>query len=178
MDETQQLAFELRLKLLRRLHSAGSDLKGCLLAACSAHDADPDAQIAMLKFLVSAGVSINETDKNGVTPLHRAVRFRSLAAVDFLLAAGADVHATDRKSHATALHRAVTNTGAPKTAGKSVVAAAIVRSLLAHGADLTTKNKMGKTVADYRLSEAVSAALYDEPLDDEPLDDSPGDASC
>ena len=115
--------------------------------------------MAVIEYLIDSGVSINEPDKNGVTPLHRAVRFRSLEAVDLLLANGADVHATDRKSQSTALHRAVTNSGAPATAGKTDVAASIVRSLLSHGADPTAKNKKGKSPTDYRISNELLAAF-------------------
>ena len=159
MNDIQKLAFELRLDELRRLNCEARDLSGCMLAACSAHDPSPEAQTAVIQFLIASGVSVNENDKNGVTPLHRAVRFRSLCAVDLLLAAGADVHATDRKSMSTALHRAVVNSGAPATAGKTDIAVSIVRSLLSHGADPTARNKKGKTPTDYRLGKAMSSVF-------------------
>ena len=159
MNDRQTLAFELRLDELRQREGDHHDLAGCMLAACSAHDPSPEKQLAVIEYLIDSGVSINEPDKNGVTPLHRAVRFRSLEAVDLLLANGADVHATDRKSQSTALHRAVTNSGAPATAGKTDVAASIVRSLLSHGADPTAKNKKGKSPTDYRISNELLAAF-------------------
>jgi tankyrase len=90
---------------------------------------------------------------------HRAVRFRSLCAVDLLLETGADVHLADRKSWSTALHRAVVNSGAPATAGKTDAAIAIVRSLLSHGADSTAKNKKGKTPTDYPMGTKMSLAF-------------------
>jgi tankyrase len=159
MNDLQQLAFELRLDELRRLTCEASDLSGCLLAACSAHHPSSDEQTAVIQFLIESGVSVNETDKNGVTPLHRAVRFRSLCAVDLLLETGADVHLADRKSWSTALHRAVVNSGAPATAGKTDAAIAIVRSLLSHGADSTAKNKKGKTPTDYPMGTKMSLAF-------------------
>lgn len=159
MNENQKLAFELRLDELRRLTPEHGDLDGCMLAACSAHVPEPETQTAVMQFLIDNGVSVDETDKNGVTPLHRAVRFRSPTAVDWLLAAGADVHATDRRSRSTPLHRAVVNSGAPTTAGKTDVAASIVRTLLLHGADPTAKNKSGKTPTDYRMPDAIAAAF-------------------
>lgn len=159
MNNIQTLAFELRLDELRQHASEHHDLSGCMLAACSAHDPSPETQLAVIRFLIESGVSVNETDKNGVTPLHRAVRFRSLQAVDLLLDSGADVGATDRKSHSTALHRAVTSSGAPATAGKTDTAAAIIRSLLSHGADPAAKNKKGKSPTDYRMSDTIAAAF-------------------
>lgn len=159
MNDVQQLAFELRLDELRRLNCESSKLSGCMLAACSAHNPSPKAQTAVIRFLIESGVSVNETDKNGVTPLHRAVRFRSLCAVDLLLAAGADIHATDRKSWSTALHRAVVNSGAPATAGKNDETIAIVRSLLSHGADPTAKNRKGKTPIDYPMGSTMSSVF-------------------
>ena len=156
MIDIQKLAFELRFDELRLRAAKSQDLSGCMLAACSAHDPSPERQLRIIEFLIVSGVSVNERDKNGVTPLHRAVRFRSLAAVDLLLASGADVGAVDRKSQSTALHRAVTNSGAPATAGKMDVAAAIIRSLLSHGADPMAKNKKGKSPTDYRMSEKIA----------------------
>ncbi len=155
----QKLAFDLRLHELRKLASESGDLSGCMVAACSAHDPSPETQTAVIQFLIESGVSVNETDKNGATPLHRAVRFRSLIAVDLLLAAGADVHATDRKSQSTPLHRAVTNSGAPATAGKTDVAVSIAELLLSHGADPNAKNKSGKAPTEYRMGSEMSLAF-------------------
>jgi tankyrase len=162
MNDAQKLAFELRLNELRKLGTENDKLAGCLLSACSAHNPSSETQAAVVQYLIESNVSVNEIDKNGVTPLHRAVRFRSLTAVNLLLAAGADVHAIDRKSHSTALHRAVTQSGAPATAGKMDVAVAIVRSLLSHGADACAKNKAGKTPKDYRMGAAMKEAFREE----------------
>lgn len=159
MNDIQTAAFELRLDDLRSLAAEGNDLTGCLLAASSAHEPDAERQMAVIRFLVESGVSVQESDKNGVTPLHRAVRFRSPAAVALPLELGAVVNATDRKSHSTPLHRAVTNTGAPSTAGRSDAAVEIARTLLAHGADAAVKNKNGKTPADYVKDGALAAVL-------------------
>jgi hypothetical protein len=51
---------------------------------------DPVGQGQMVAFLVAQGAAPDALDKDGVAPLHRAVRTRSTGAVAALLAAGAD----------------------------------------------------------------------------------------
>jgi tankyrase len=155
MNTLQQAAFELRLDDLKAIPCNGGDSDGALLAACSAHDPDPAIQVRVIRYLLQCGVSVGETDKNGVTPLHRAVRFRSLAATRELIAHGADVNVVDRKTKSTPLHRAVMNTGAPATSGKTELAIEITTLLLSHGADPRIKNRNGKTPLDYVKSEEM-----------------------
>lgn len=143
------LALTLDLDRLKRALKPGVAVEGLLLAAASAHEPDARRQQAVIRWLIRCGADVNETDKNGVTPLHRAVRFRSPAAVKLLLEKGANPNAVDRKSRSTPLHRAVTHTGAPTTAGKSKEITRIIRLLLAHGANPTIRNKMDKTPRDY-----------------------------
>jgi ankyrin repeat protein len=105
------------------------------------------------------GDDIHATDKNGVTALHHAVRFRSPAAVKTLLEHGANVNQPCRRNGSTPLHRAVTQTGAPGTAGKVAAAEEIVRILLKAGADPSIHNKSGKKPADYVTDEAIRSLL-------------------
>jgi ankyrin repeat protein len=116
---------------------------------CCERNADPVQQRAAIEAQLKAGADIHEADKNGVTALHHAVRFRSPAAVETLLMHGANVNQACKRSGGTPLHRAVTSTGAPETAGKQNEARAIIELLLHHGADPTIKNKLGKVPADY-----------------------------
>src|SRR5947207_3354419 len=51
---------------------------------------DSKRQVKTIQVLLEAGAHINAQDKNGATPLHRAVRTRCADAVRFLLQAGAD----------------------------------------------------------------------------------------
>ena len=120
-----------------------------LSAICCQRNPSSEVQRAEIEALLDAGADIHETDKNGVTPLHHAVRFRSPAAVETLLRRGARVNQPCARSGSTALHRAVTSTGAPGTSGKQAEARQIVEILLRYGADPAIKNKNGKTAADY-----------------------------
>jgi uncharacterized protein len=159
MNQLQQAALELRLDDLKYMIRHDGDLDGTLLAASSAHDPDLTLQVLVIRYLLQCGVAINETDKNGVTPLHRAVRFRSTAAVKELIAQGADVNAVDKRTRSTPLHRAVTNTGAPATSGKMDCAIEITKLLLASGADPRIKNKNGKTPLDYARNTEMKTLL-------------------
>jgi hypothetical protein len=60
--------------------------------------------------LISAGADPNALDRSGVSPLHRAVRTRSSAAVRALLDGGADARRPN-KNGSTPLHLARTTTG-------------------------------------------------------------------
>jgi len=114
---------------------------------------------AWVKTLLKSGGDLNQTDKNGVTPLHHAVRFRSPAAVRALLEHGARVNQACTRSGSTPLHRAVTSTGAPGTAGKDNEALEIVGILLEFGAKPNVKNKLGKRPADYARNPAILQRL-------------------
>lgn len=120
-----------------------------LSSVCCSRDRDPREQKRLLLELLRKGADVHETDKNGVTPLHHAVRFRSPTAVATLLHHGADANRACKRSGATPLHRAVTYTGAPGTAGKKEERKAIISLLLNAGADPAIKNKRGRSPLDY-----------------------------
>src|SRR5881394_841942 len=52
---------------------------------------NPRAQTDVIRCLVGAGAAPNAVDKNGVAPLHRAVRTRCSGAVEALIECGATV---------------------------------------------------------------------------------------
>ena len=145
----EKAAASLDLGALEKAKLTKENIYGALLSACSAHDPDPKKQLKIIRYLVKKGADVNEMDKNGVTCLHWAVRFRSPAAVNELLRLGAEINRQDKKSHSTALHRAVTHTGAPKTKNKDDEIKEIVEILLAGGADPKLKNKLGKKPIEY-----------------------------
>jgi tankyrase len=126
---------------------------------CCERNPEPTDQRRRLVKLLKAGADIHTTDKNGVTALHHAVRFRSPVAVETLIEHGANVNQVCRRSGSTPLHRAVTQTGAPGTAGKQDAAREIVRILLAAGADPSIMNKSGKKPADYATDETIKSLL-------------------
>src|SRR5688572_30546936 len=71
---------------------------------------DAKRQVRMIEVLLKAGADIHARDKNGATPLHRAVRTRCADAVNLLLIAGSDVTLRN-KPGSTPFHLAVQNTG-------------------------------------------------------------------
>jgi ankyrin repeat protein len=120
---------------------------------------DPDTQRRLVELLVSAGATVDLPDRGGVTPLHRAVRARSPAAVAALLTAGANPRAATRKAGSTPLHLAVAPSGAGGTAGSADLQLEIVRLLLAAGATLADVDGNGITAADRIRSQALRDAL-------------------
>jgi len=134
-----------------------------LSAVCCQRDADPHNQRRQILDVLAAGADIAETDKNGVTPLHHAVRFRSSAAVATLIEQGAHVDQACKRSGSTPLHRAVTSTGAPARAGKSDVQLEIIRLLIDAGADPTIENKRGLNPRNYVKPDTAAAAILDKP---------------
>jgi tankyrase len=138
--------------------AANSDL----FNICCERDSKPADQRKRLEKVLDAGADIHATDKNGVTALHHAVRFRSPAAVKTLIEYGANVNQACRRNGSTPLHRAATQTGAPGTAGKQNAAQEIAKALLDAGADPSIRNKSGKRPIDYATDDALRALLAGE----------------
>lgn len=126
---------------------------------CCEQNPDPKDQRRRLVALLKSGVDIHAADKNGVTALHHAVRFRSPTAVKTLIEYGANVNQACRKSGSTPLHRAVFGSGAPSTAGKQDEAHEIVRLLMAAGADSSIHNRLGKKPIDYTKDSEIKSLL-------------------
>lgn len=130
-----------------------------LFDICCERGAELAGQRRRLVQALKRGEDVHAADKNGVTPLHHAVRFRSPVAVRTLIEFGANVNQACRRNGSTPLHRAVTQTGAPGTAGRADAAREIIEALLAAGADPSLKNKLGKTPIDYVTDEAIKSKL-------------------
>ena len=121
---------------------------------------DPQKQVKTIQCLLDAGADMHSQDKNGATPLHRAVRTRSLAAVRCLLQAGSD-STLRNKSGSTPFHLAVQNTGRGGTGSAAAVNAQreIIHTFLALGLRPDLKNSKGKSVMDSAQSAWVRAVL-------------------
>jgi ankyrin repeat protein len=99
------------------------------------HYAALDGPVAQVRALIAEGSSVATTDKHGFTPLHFACQQNRDEVVQVLLDAGAPVDPVDAQGN-TPLSRAVFN-----AAGDP----AIVRRLVAAGADPDLANKSGQS---------------------------------
>jgi ankyrin repeat protein len=121
---------------------------------------DPKRQVKTVRRLLDAGADVNAQDKNGATPLHRAVRTRCAEAVRLLLTAGADP-TRKNKPGSTPFHLAVQNTGRGGS-GADVAKAAqrqIIAEFLAFGVSPALEDGRGKTVSDCARSDWVREML-------------------
>ena len=121
---------------------------------------NPDAQAAIISFLIASGANPNSLDKSGVAPLHRSVRVRCPSAVDALIRGGAHVNLKN-KNGSTPLHLAVQNTGRGGSGSPESKACQkeIIEMLLAAGADLKQRDARGKTVRESIQGDWISATF-------------------
>ena len=121
---------------------------------------DAKRQVRMIEVLLKAGADVHARDKNGATPLHRAVRTRCTKAVKFLLEAGANA-TLKNKSGSTSFHLAVQNTGRGGSGAEKARAAQreIIQSFLEHGVSPKLKDVKGKSVLDWARSDWIRQML-------------------
>jgi hypothetical protein len=117
-------------------------------------------QVAMIRLLLKAGSPVDAQDKNGATPLHRAVRTRCAAAVKCLLDAGADPTIRN-KPGSTPFHLAVQNTGRGGSGSEQARIAQheILQAFRERGVSPTLTDAKGKTVLDWVKSDWIHKIL-------------------
>jgi hypothetical protein len=165
-----------RVELVRLLLAAGADPNsaknhrhsGPLHYAADGYvrcpEGEPNRQVRTLQGLIDAGARINAADKNGATPLHRAVRTRSAAAVKYLLARGSDPTLRN-KPGSTPFHLAVQDTGHGGTGMAPARAAQrqIIREFFSFGTSHALKDGHGKSVMDSARSGWIRELLSEMP---------------
>lgn len=121
---------------------------------------DAKRQVRMIELLLEAGADIHAQDKNGATPLHRAVRTRCSAAVKALMDAGAGA-ALKNKPGSTPFHLAVQNTGRGGSGAEKAKTAQreIIQAFLEHGVSPSLKDANGKSVLDWARSDWIRQLL-------------------
>jgi ankyrin repeat protein len=117
-------------------------------------------QVETIQCLLDAGAGINAQDKNGASPLHRAVRTRCAAAVKCLLERGSDARLKN-KPGSTPFHLAVQNTGHGGTGAEAAKAAQrqIIHEFLSFGLSPALKDSKGKSVFDSARSSWIRNIL-------------------
>jgi ankyrin repeat protein len=127
---------------------------------CPAWDAK--RQVKTIRCLLDAGADVNAQDKNGATPLHRAVRTRCAAAVKCLLEAGSDP-TLKNKPGSTPFHLVVQDTGRGGSGSDEARAGQrqIIEAFLSFGVSTRLKDGKGKSVSDWARSRWVRQLLSD-----------------
>ena len=119
----------------------------------------------MIRLLLKAGSNIDAQDKNGATPLHRAVRTRCAAAVKCFLEAGADPTIRN-KPGSTPFHLAVQNTGRGGSGSEMARTAQreILREFLERGVSPSLTDARGKSVLQWAKSDWIHKILAGNPV--------------
>jgi hypothetical protein len=167
-----------RVAIIRLLLAAGADPNAALnhRHASPLHYAadgyvtgpawDPLRQCESVECLLSAGADIDLQDKNGASPLHRAVRTRCSAAVRALLDAGAD-STLRNKSGSTPFHLAVQNTGRGGTGMEKARAEQqkIIEEFLRLGISSSLQDGNGKSVLEWAKPQWIRSLLVGKERD-------------
>jgi len=121
---------------------------------------DAQHQVETIRCLLNKGADIHVQDRNGATPLHRAVRSRCAAAVNFLLDAGADP-AIRNKPGSTAFHLAAQNTGRGGSGSEKARTAQreILQAFLERGVNPALTDAKGQSVLDWAKSDWIHSML-------------------
>jgi len=108
-------------------------------------------QLGIVQTLIAAGADVNKQTEHGDTALLAAT---NINIVEALIAAGADVNKQDNRFKSTALIGIITSTNSYVVANENdagtvsairLIQLAMVKALLAAGADVNIRNNQGKT---------------------------------
>lgn len=121
---------------------------------------DAQKQVETIRCLLDAGADLHAQEKNGATPLHRAVRTRCAAAVRCLLQDGSDPTRKNLTGN-TPFHLAVQNTGRGGSGAAAAIEAQreIIREFLSAGVSPAIKNDAGKSVIECAKSAWICEVL-------------------
>ena len=124
---------------------------------------DSSRQVNTIRRLLAAGADVNAQEKNGATPLHRAVRTRCAAATRVLLEAGADPTLRN-KPGSTAFHLSVQNTGRGGSGTDEAREAQreIIKEFLRMGMSTSLTDGKGKSVWDWAKRDWIRDMLRGE----------------
>jgi len=161
-----------RVEIARMLLASGADSSAAQNHRCSqplhyAADGylesdswDAKRQVRTVELLLKSGSDVHARDKNGATPLHRAVRTRCAAAVRCLLDVGSDATLRN-KPGSTPFHLAVQNTGRGGSGAEKAKTAQreIIQAFLERGISPRLKDGNGKSVLDWARSDWIRQML-------------------
>ena len=161
-----------RVEIVELLLSAGADANAAtnhrlstpLHYAADGHIIGPawDArrQVKTIQCLLAGGADVNAQDKNGATPLHRAVRTRCAGAVRTLFEYGANPILRNKRG-SMPFHLSVQNTGRGGTGTEEAKSAQreIIEVFLRSGVSPSLKDGKGKSVVECARSEWIREIL-------------------
>jgi|GEM_PF-1088549 len=120
-------------------------------------------QVHTIECLIEAGAEMNARDKNGATPLHRAVRTRCALAVKCLLERGCDATLKNKRG-STPFHLAVQDTGRGGSASEKarIAQREIIKQFLSSGLKPELKDGKGKSVLEWARSTCIKEILSED----------------
>ncbi|TMW54958.1 hypothetical protein Poli38472_014729 [Pythium oligandrum] len=136
------------VEMLRLLINAGADIDACTVEGDTPlHTASQNGHMESAECLLQEGADVHKTNATGECPLHVAAREGHTEMVKLLLRHGADVHACDRTGR-TPLHVAAffDESAARFASGEQDTQVGVLKSLLAYGASLESRDGQGNSV--------------------------------
>jgi len=125
--------------------------------------------VHVMEYLLKRGANPNGRNKDGLTPLHLAARSGATLAVYKLFDFKADPNLVDKVGMTPLMYAVMRN--------KNNDHLPVIKLLVSHGADVTLKNRVGKSALDYAQAKGDAEVIqllkpksiecdYDEELDD------------